>query len=381
MMKAPCQHTAPQQDCAWCDMATTRDVRYARLWWGLELDGPTGPTRSHRAVSGPCRHLGAATGVLADCATCRGRVQLKLFSCALHQTCTPSNPVRGTTCCASCPDRTPVYPPMRWVSTAQLIRDSITLAGLLPADVTAVAGIPRSGMLPASVIATHLHLPLFQLTPGGGLSRLGHGRGGSLPQGLHGRLAVIDDTVYSGDAMHRARIALGALRAVYGAVYVTHSAGVVDLFVEEVKELHLLEWNLLNNGPLAGHAASPLFGAGVGLDLDGVICHDEHSGGKVGTPYLLPRSVPAPLICTGRPEAQRAATEAQLRLWGVRWQRLEMFPGDTQPGWKDAAAHKAWHYQRSALGFFVESCPQQAEAIHRQVRKPVICPREERVWS
>jgi hypothetical protein len=48
---------------------------------------------------------------------------------------------------------------------------------------------------------------------------------------------------------------------------------------------------------------------------------------------------------------------------------------------ENAALHKARHYRGSGCGFFVESCPVQAEIIHRQTGLPVVCPIESKVWQ
>lgn len=298
---------------------------------------------------------------------------------------------------ASAPDRaTGVGPgrqgvaPVRafeWVTTARLVADAVTLAGLLPVDCPAVAGIPRSGMLPAAVVATHLHLPLYELTESGQLNRLGHGsRGRALGfpgGGRAGPVAVVDDTVYGGGAMRSARGHAGrlGLRAVFAAVYARpEAAGVVDVYARPLPSPHLLEWNVTNNGPFAGLAANPVYRAGVALDLDGVIIHDAVSGGPVGTPYLVPRTHACRLIATGRPGRYRAETESLLRRLGTRWERLEMLPDGTPVTDQAIAHHKARHYAASGCGFFVESDPVQAELIFRMSGRPTICPRTGQVW-
>lgn len=197
-----------------------------------------------------------------------------------------------------------------------------------------------------------------------------------------GPLVVVDDTVYGGAAMRRARAAMGGQPAVYAAVYVRPQArGAVDLAGVDLPCPHLLEWNLLNCGVAWGNAANPIFRRGVAVDLDGIILHDSDSGGDVGGPYLVPRMRPIPLICTGRPETARAQTEAQLRQWGAKWARLEMYPGGRIPDVLTVAAYKAKHYAASGCGFFLESDPIQAAEIHRLSRMPVVCPRVGKVWQ
>lgn len=250
-----------------------------------------------------------------------------------------------------------------WVSTSRLAADSVRLASLLPPDLSAVAGIPRSGVIPAAIIAAHLHLPLWELPPGGGLRPLGHGRGFVPERGW--RVAVIDDTVYSGGAISRARERMEDRPAVYAAVYVTPAAsGTVDYFAHTLAVPHLLEWNLFNN-----------HGWAVASDFDGVLTIDG-----TDKPWLLPRARIIPLIATGRHEWHRQVTEDWLRLWGVRWERLEMLPNDQPTTTERIAEHKAHHYSTSECHAFVESDPVQAEIIHKLSKRFVICPTTGQLW-
>lgn len=173
--------------------------------------------------------------------------------------------------------------------------------------------------------------------------------------------------------------------ALYCAVYArSEAAAAADIFAAHLPCPHLLEWNLFNNGPAVGLAAPStrgVYGAGIAVDLDGILLHDAESGGRPGTPYLVARQHPLKLIATGRPERSRAETVGELRRWGVRWARLEMLPDQIELTPESAAAHKARHYAASGCGFFVESDPAQAELIHLATRKPVVCPRAGRVWQ
>jgi hypothetical protein len=267
---------------------------------------------------------------------------------------------------------------LEWIGTAQLIADSIKLAGLLPVNASGIAGIPRSGMVPASVIATHLHLPLYQLTEEGVLERLGHGwRGRELGfSQSSGPLVVVDDTVYGGNAMSKARASLIGTEAIFAAVYVRpEKRDAVDVFTRLLPSPHFLEWNMFNTGCMAGYCQDTIWGAGIATDLDGIICHDAESGGTLLTPYLVPRTHTCRLIVTGRPEADRVVTEELLRSIGCKWERLEML----QSG--DIAEHKAKHFAASPCGLFIESDIIQAEKIAALSKKPVICPRAGKVFQ
>jgi len=374
-----------------------RDPRYRKyLPPGVEPippeDGRVVAARPARTIAPPpCALLGEPTGETRPCQECSRTTQVPLRACAKHGVCSESKLVtladgQPVKCCSICADRQAAKSaPFRWVSTAQLATDAALLAGKLPHDLSGIVGIPRSGLIPAAIVAAHLHLPLWRLAEDGSLHSLGHGSRGR-NDGLAGkagqRLAVIDDTVYGGAAMRLARKNLRGIPALFAAVYVRPEARAsVDVSAVELPSPHLLEWNLLNNGPFAGYAANAVYGKGLALDFDGIVCHDAESGGAVGSPYLLPRAHPCRLIATGRQERSRAVTEAWLRQHGVRWERLEMLP-DSEPFTAEAAAaHKARHYKASGCGFFVESDPGQAEHIHRLSGKPVICPRAARVWQ
>ncbi len=365
-----------------------------------------------------CANGGGDEDVIERCTECQaGRFHVR--ECDVHGTCTwESTGKPGVMSCRQCqtagvaadgrgfvPVGVPVksvppddkaFPPgkLEWVSTARLAADSVVLASKLPRDINGIVGLPRSGMIPASIIASHLHLPLYELTTKGKLNRLSHGSRGdhfgfNHPTG--GRLAVVDDTVYSGSAMKRARLAMTRLghKAVYAVVYsrlmvLPESVGAVDLYARELPTPHLLEWNVANNGPFAGHAGpsgAPYYRSGLAVDLDGIIVHDAESGGDVGEAHLVPRTITAPLIITGRCESTRTVTENHLRAVGVKWSRLEMLPTGEPADAQTIAAHKAKHYAASDCGFFVESDPTQAELIHQLTGRPVMCPVAGKVWD
>ena len=52
--------------------------------------------------SSRCAHLGAPTGETVPCVTCSGRVELKLFACAVYGSCVPAANRPGVKSCAGC---------------------------------------------------------------------------------------------------------------------------------------------------------------------------------------------------------------------------------------------------------------------------------------
>lgn len=358
---------------------------YRRKW-----DGLLPPTGSPP----PCVHQGARLPLKAITPGCAGcaSAEADAYACALHTRCTLDAPIKGVAHCPSCLNYSPaasLTPPAasryEWISTARLARDATLLAAKVPADCSGIVGVPRSGILPAAAVATLLHLPLFSLARAGKLVPLEAGsRGRSLAQ-HSGPLVVVDDTVYSGHALRRARLSLRGKQALFAAVYARpEAAGAADFYARLLPCPHLLEWNLFNNGPAFGRAApdaSRHFKGGIACDLDGILLHDADSGGPPGSPYLTVRLSALPLIVTGRPSSGRAQTEAELRRWGFKWSRLEMRPDATPDTAPAIAAFKARHYAPSPCGFFVESDPAQAALIFARSGKPVICPAAGKVWQ
>ena len=87
------------RDCRLCWLAF-HDTRYRTLWG-------QGDSASR---SGPCAHLLADTGELVECPSCSGKVQLKVFGCAVHGKCTRGRRAGALACCQGCADYREVNP-------------------------------------------------------------------------------------------------------------------------------------------------------------------------------------------------------------------------------------------------------------------------------
>lgn len=100
-MPRPCakRHPEPRDGCHLCWLYLTNH-RYNRLWGG---DGQVAGAVRATARVVPCRHRGAEVR-RQDCATCAGKVLLKVFACAVHGECTIGRQHDATACCATCPD-------------------------------------------------------------------------------------------------------------------------------------------------------------------------------------------------------------------------------------------------------------------------------------
>lgn len=256
---------------------------------------------------------------------------------------------------------------LHYVSYDDLVRDTLGMIPYLP-RVSAVLGIPRSGMLPATIIATALGVPLGMV--GGDLVSGGQ-RCPAAPG--EGPLLVVDDSCCTGTAMEEARAKVPG--AVCAAIYASPINGMVDYYARSVPFPRVFEWNLFGSW-LAGQAA---------FDMDGVLCNDPDVIDDDGPGYvecirnLRPRylpTVPIRAIITNRLECHRSVTEEWLFIHGVRYETLVMRPERTaveRRAGTDTGLWKAVHAGALEVPLFVESHMPQAERIHDRAGIPVYC--------
>lgn len=270
---------------------------------------------------------------------------------------------------------------MQYVSHRRLVQDVREWSQRLPDDLSAVAGIPRSGVLPAALLALERNLPLLTLEQVASGERTATLRRGGAVRG-DGPVLVLDDSLHSGRTLADVRRDLAGIRGVlFGAVYVLpEREGTVDVHCRVVPRPRVFEWNLF-------HCAKT---EQVCVDLDGVLCADwtdreEDSGPGLarylehlrGAPVLRRPSYPVHAVVTSRLEKYRPETEAWLERHGIRCGRLAMSPHPTAAARRSARDHahrKAEVYSQSTEALlFVESDPGQAREIRRRSGKPVLC--------
>ena len=273
---------------------------------------------------------------------------------------------------------------MNYRSFSDIIRDVRRWTDAsLPVDVDLVVGVPRSGIIPAAVVASRRNIPYQDLdafargdTPAAGYRFEGNHH--AIPR----RILVIDDSINEGYANRRVRQRLADHplrdRLIWGAVYASTPgiAASIDLVFEIVPHPRVFEWNVLHHRAIEGWC----------VDIDGVLCRDptdaENDDGPGYAEFLsgaAPRLVPAvPIgwLVTSRLERYRAETEAWLERAGIRYHHLVMHPAATAVERRAAADHasrKAALYRRVPAALFIESDAGQARAIADLSKKPVFC--------
>lgn len=240
----------------------------------------------------------------------------------------------------------------------------------------AVVGIPRSGMIPASLIATHLQLPLADQSVFAGMAR---GRSGKAVGGVR-RILLVDDSCNKGSAMAKAVAALPSglkvTRLVVFGPYREECRQAVDLWFEDCPGPRVFQWNMAKHIRLERWA----------IDFDGVLCRDptkeENDDGpryerflERAEPLFLPQR-PVGHIVTARLEKYRGLTEAWLARHNVAFGGLHMMPYATKAERMAAGGRGQWKagiVKNLGVEFFIESDPKQAGIIARGTGLPVWC--------
>lgn len=248
----------------------------------------------------------------------------------------------------------------------------------LPSDTDLIIGIPRSGMLVASVIALKQVKPLA--TPDVFLDTGGFWRSGKMPppQAVK-KVLLVDDCVNSGKTMQRNARRLREARPgleVITAALIAHDAAMdtVDLFYKNIPKPRFFEWDLMHQKKVDRLAT----------DLDGVLCESCPPGvDRDEDRYLAwieqakPHMIPAyriDVIVSNRLEAYRPQTEAWLARHRVDYGRLLLWdlPGKAERE-GSMTRHKVEAIRRIRPQLFIESSYSQSERIWRQTGVPTLC--------
>ncbi|WP_157980931.1 phosphoribosyltransferase family protein [Aliidiomarina shirensis] len=248
-----------------------------------------------------------------------------------------------------------------------------------------IVGLPRSGMIPAYMIALRLNLPCTDLlsfvnnTP----LKSGYTRNVSkaikLPQEAN-RILVVDDSIASGQSLKKdLALVPEALRsriqtcAIYSDI---KRRSDVSFFFETVPFPRVFEWNIFHHEVITNSC----------FDIDGVLCLDpDNEANDDGEKYLsfinsaLPLNIPSRkvhAVVTSRLEKYRGETEKWLEKVGVQYDHLIMLdlPNmQVRQEQNNHAEHKGLFYKNSATELFIESDYRQSIEIAKIANKPVYC--------
>lgn len=258
----------------------------------------------------------------------------------------------------------------------------------VPADVDLVVGIPRSGMLAASILALNLNIRFCDVdfflkndALRSGVTRNARYPAINSPSDAK-HILIVDDSVSSGESLQLIRNQIVAerrpQRVTYCAIYTAPSATEkVDVYFEVLKHPRVFEWNLMHRAFLQECC----------VDIDGVLCVDptelQNDDGPAykeflrnASPLVIP-SYPVGHLVTSRLERYRGETEQWLKKHNVAYGMLHMLDlpdAKTRRLLGCHASFKAEVYGRlTNTELFIESEPDQAKLIANLSGKHVLC--------
>lgn len=261
---------------------------------------------------------------------------------------------------------------------AQTIRKNLYK---FPNDIDLIVGVPRSGIIPAYMIALFMNKKCCSLDEFLSETTISNGFRNISEKKIKNVL-IVDDSLCSGQEMSRVKEKVSHLTSKYeilfSTIYIKPDASEkVDIWLEKVNTQRIWQWNYLNHG-ISKKAC---------FDIDGVLCVDptpeQNDDGenyreflKTAKPLYIPTYEIHSLV-TSRLEKYRSETEEWLKKHNVKYKNLIMLDlpsADERRRLNCHAKFKAEQYQKlQDTVLFVESEETQAKEIALLTGKQVIC--------
>jgi len=252
---------------------------------------------------------------------------------------------------------------------------------MLPRHYDVIIGIPRSGLIVASIIACKLGKPLTTPDKFLNVEFWLPTKSRTINVENIKNVLLVDDATGRGETM---QTFYKQLKAKFGEKLVITRASLlvekrakdkVDLYYKMLNKGTFFEWDLV-------HA---LHGLSLGVDMDGVLCdepppevdRDEEryvAWIKNARPNIIP-TYTIEAIVTNRLEKYRQTTEEWLRRNKVKYKHLEMLdlPDKSLRTPENMLKQKIDAIKKFQLSWFWESSLSQAEAIWKVCKIPVLC--------
>ena len=277
----------------------------------------------------------------------------------------------------------------------------------VPKDIIGIIGVPRSGMIPATIISEYLNVGLVtvdEFVKGkhrkSSLDKIFNKHGNRKLRKVCGnKVLVVDDTCYNGNEISKLKEIFKEdcfknIEFIYLVGYLEGDCHLSkpDVYLKDIREeaknssigVVLYEWNIFSNPAIIN---STLF------DLDGVFCvdppdernHDEYIKYiKNPIPLHIPTTNDKITICTYRLNKYRKETNDFILSLGVEDFKLFMFKADT---YEERSKIEPWFFKgsfyksRPEYKLFIESDDSQARKINEISGKPVYCVETNKVYN
>ena len=146
---------------------------------------------------------------------------------------------------------------MNFITVAELNSDIVENLHNIPRNIDIIVGIPRSGMLVATLISLYMNKPLsdFDSFVQGRIYSVGETKNTSENETEYARIRkvlIVEDSSISGNSIRKARERLEAVNSkieyVILAAYITKSTiSLVDLYFKIVSPPRCFEWNFMHH--------------------------------------------------------------------------------------------------------------------------------------
>lgn len=250
----------------------------------------------------------------------------------------------------------------------ELIEDSLDfipkIAELKPAI---ILGVSRSGLIPATIIAQQLCLPLGVLYED---KLFIEGRFVDIDF-IKGQHVVIDDSCYGGTTVNYLKNLYP--RDIFACIY-SNDGSYVDLYYKILPSPRLFEWNIFHHNIMERTM----------MDMDGVLClnpPNEDSNEYLtfiedATPLRLPKKINT--LITARLQKYTGIIKDWTTRYGIKYDALITSPfldHKKRRAWaRELGGYGVWKgniYKESKCELFVESDPIQSRQIQKIANKPV----------
>ena len=278
---------------------------------------------------------------------------------------------------------------------------SLTVWNAIPRlaeDIDLIVGVPRSGMVPAMMLALYMNLRATSLDMlllgkvfSSGMYRMNENEDNSISQFKH--ILILDDTYCSGRAMEKVHKQVQESQVMqaykgkvsYAAVYVTPgNEDKLDYAFEVCPLPRVFQWNIFN------HSVN----SQACFDIDGVVCRDpsseENDDGEKYKVFI--RTVRHRIetihhisqFVSSRLEKYRKETEEWLHRSGYEYGKLTLLDLPNKEERVRLGCHgsfKAKVYEKSSETLFYESDKREALEIAQQTGKDVFCTENMTLYS
>lgn len=276
---------------------------------------------------------------------------------------------------------------MVFITYSDLNNDVVSNLHRIPGDVDLVVGVPRSGLLVASIIALYINKPLSDIESfvnhkilSVGKTKNNDGNPSSFDDIK--KVLVVEDSINSGNSIIEVKNQILEanmnIQVVYLAAYIRSSKKKwVDIWFECIDDDRVFEWNYMQNLNLSCAC----------VDIDGVLCVDpteeQNDDGERYKDFLknaIPLLHPTErinCIVSSRLNKYRFETEQWLSEHGIQYNHLYLMDVESAEERRLRGNHgrfKAKVFKdRADCKWFIESDPLQAEYISGVTGKLVFC--------